>query len=401
VSRSPRPLLRTTLAALSGALIAVAGGAVIAGAQTALPQGSSPCDHLPQLPQCVPALGPLLDVSRTWHSYQAATVQLVPISDYASDPEDSSPPLGAGTCGTETMHAAADGSTVPPGRVVAAPPAGIPAPPGTHGPYCLLTYFAADFSPLCAGCHRMLIDFAAIPAGTSTAPGADGHWAGRFSASQLNVSAPFDGHSPNIKNLCADKFFNPSPGAACTPYAQIDGYGLEFEGDSSIYHHFPLEGRYYNGPQYLAGGGTRESPYHWVHGAYFDVDPHGATGLSLWYGAGYRGKGDATPDTDQSYGCLCEVPPVGHSAYSVSYPLANLGSGSEHGGNNDGAGDGPRVVASSVSNATITALPDTGAASPAAAAAGIAALGLLLAASTSGRRRRRRAVSRVPAGRGR
>jgi hypothetical protein len=391
VIRSLRLPLRATIAVLAATLAAAGGGTAVATAQTAPTQGTSPCDHLPQLPECVPALGPLVDVSSVWASYQAATVQLVPISDYASDPEDAPPPLGAGTCGTETMHPAAGGSTVPPGRVVAAPPNRIPAPPGTHGPYCLLTYFAADFSPLCTGCHRMLIDFAAIPAGNSTSPGAGGHWAGRFSASKLNVTAPFDGHSPNIKNLCADKFFNPSPGAQCQPYAQIDSYGVEFEGDSSIYHHFPLEGRYYNGPQYLAGSGIRESPYHWVHGAYFDVNPNGASGLSMWYGVGYRGIGDTTPDTDQSYGCLCEVPPVGHSAYSASYPLSSVRSSSDR-GRNAGHGNGndaaPPVVASSVSNATITALPDTSAANPEAGAGGAAALALLLTASSLRRRKR-------------
>jgi len=239
----------------------------------------------------------------------------------------------------------------------------------------------------------MLVDFARIPAGNSTSPGADGHWAARFSASQLNVSAPFNGHSPNIKNLCADKFFNPSPGTGCTPYAQTDGYGLEFEGDSSIYHHFPLEGRYYNGPQYLAGTGTAGAPYHWVHGAYFDVDHMGQTGLGMWYGVGYRGAGDAAPDTDQSYGCLCEVPPVGHSAFSATYPLASLSTtnpGSSNGGSSGGGGGGSgQVQASSVTNPAVTALPDTGAPTPGAPAATAAAAMALAAAAALTRRRRR------------
>ena len=373
----------TRWALVGAALSALAGGALTASAQTA-PQGTSPCAYSSQLPQCVAALGPLVDVSSDWHAYQPATVQLVPISDYAGDPEDAPPPLGVGTCGGETVHPAADGSTVPTGTIVDRAPHGIPKPPGTHGPYCLLSYFAADFSPLCSGCHRVFIDFAGIPAGTSTTPGADGHWAARFNASQLNVSAPFDGHSPNIKNLCADKFFNPASGADCTAYAGTDGYGLEFEGDATIYHHFPLEGRYYNGPQYLAGDGTPGAPYHWVHGAYFDVDPMGATGLAMWYGAGYRGRGDTAPDTDQSYGCLCEVPPVGHSAFTASYPLADLSStGTESGHGN------PHVVAEGVDNTTVaTTLPNTGAAGPGGAPAALAAALLLVAKRTVRRRRR-------------
>lgn len=390
-----RPPLRLTIA-LGGTVACLLGSAAVAtpaAAQTA-PQGTSPCDYAPQLPQCVAALGPLVDATRHWRLYQPATVQLVPISDYQSDPEDSPPPLGVGTCGGETQHPAADGSTVPDGTVVQAPPAGIPAPPGTQGPYCLLHYFTTDFAPLCSGCHRMLIDFAQIPAGTATSPGADGHWAARFNASQLNVSSPFDNHSPNIKNLCSDKFFNPAAGSDCTAYPQVDGYGLEFEGDSSIYHHFPLEGRYYNGPAYLAGSGTRTSPYHWVHGAYFDVDPMGASGLSMWYGAGYRGIGDAAPDTDQSYGCLCEVPPVGHSAYTPSYPLADLSAGANQNGGNNGPGGSP-VVASSASNATVATLPNTSTSSAAGDAISAAAIALLLTAPVRLRRRRRRAASRA------
>jgi len=359
----------------AGAAVLTALVAVPAAAQTS-PQGTSPCDYSAQFPQCLDALGPLRDVSAEAAAYQAATVQLVPIGDYASDPEDAPPPLGAGVCGGETTHPAADGSAPPQGQVVQAPPKGIPAPPGTHGPYCLLSYLSTDFSPLCSGCHRLLVDFASIPAGTSTTPGADGHWAARFSSTTLNVTSPFNGHSPNVKNLCSDKFFNPSPGSDCAPYAQIDGYGFEYEGDSSIYHHYPLEGRYYNGPAYLAGDGSHKHPYHWVTGAYVDLDPQGNAGLTVWYGVGYRGIGDTTPDTDQSYGCLCEVPPVGHSAFSPSYPLADLSAPS--GGNGHGAG--PDVVAESVSNATpATVLPNTSAPLAPASLAGVAALALLAA----------------------
>jgi hypothetical protein len=375
------------MAAACAALVGAAAAALLAvpaAAQTA-PQGTSPCDYSAQFPECVAALGPLRDVSAQAAAYQAATVQLVPIGDYAADPEDAPPPLGAGACGGETVHPPAAGAAPAQGQVVQAPPRGVPAPPGTHGPYCLLSYLGTDFSPLCSGCHRLLLDFAAIPQGTASTPGADGHWAARFSSTTLQVSSPFDGHSPNVKNLCSDKFFNPSPGSDCTPYAQTDGYGFEYEGDSSIYHHYPLEGRYYNGPAYLAGDGSHKHPYHWVTGAYVDLDPMGSTGLSLWYGAGYRGRGDTAPDTDQSYGCLCEVPPVGHSAYSSSYPLADLSAQSSGGGG--GHSPGADVVAESVSNATPASLPDTSSPAAHAALAGLAAAVLL--ATTRLRRRPR------------
>ncbi|HZS14471.1 MAG TPA: hypothetical protein VFC09_07730 [Candidatus Dormibacteraeota bacterium] len=366
---------------VAGAALAVAGAAALlaapAAAQTA-PQGTSPCDYSAQLPQCVPALGPLRDVSADAAAYQPALLQLVPISDYASDPEDAPPPLGVGVCGGETSHPAADGSQPPQGVVVQAPPPGVPAPPGTHGPYCLLRYLSSDFSTLCSGCHRLLLDFSAIPDGNSTSPGAGGHWALRFSSTTLNVTSPFDGHSPNIKNLCADKFFNPSPGSDCVTYTQLDGYGFEYEGDSSIYHHYPLEGRYYNGPAYLAGSGTHRDPYHWVTGAYADLDPQGSSGLTVWYGAGYRGKGDTTPDTDQSYGCLCEVPPFGHSAFSPSYPLADLTAPGGNGGNRRGRGGHGDVQPASAGSATPATLPDTAAAPPATIPAATAAAALVV-----------------------
>lgn len=347
----------------------------------AAPPSTSPCDHLPQLPQCVAALGPLVDVSDAAATFQPALVQPIPINDYADDFEDAPPPLGVGVCGDETVHPAADGRVPPPGRVVPQPPPGIPPPPGTHGPYCLLSFLPTDFSPLCPGCHRILIDYAHIPQGTVTSPGAEGHWAARLSSTAPTLTAPVNGHSPNIKNLCADKFFNPSPGSDCVALSRIDEYGFEFEGDSSTYHHFPLEGRYYNGPAYLAGTGTGDNPYHWVTGAYVDLDPQGSTGIRLWYGTGYRGAGDAVPDTDQSYGCLCELPPLGHMALSPSYPVADL-----HGrGGGRPVGGGTVLGTAAGTGSAGPTLPNTAAAT--GGAAGLAAAGIPLVARRCRRRR--------------
>jgi hypothetical protein len=298
-------------------------GSALQGAPVVVADSNNPCDVAPALPYCDSALGPLRDVTTTWRNYQPALLQPIPISDYCAteptcaggDPEDQAEPLGAGWCATETVHQAASGPQVPASTESATLPGGIPAPPGKNHPYagsryCLLRYLAADFTPLCSGCHRILIDFAAIPSGTynSTAPAADGHWAARFTTdSNFNAITPINGHSPNIKNLCADKFFNDATGADCVKFKQFDEGAHEFEGDATIFHHYPLEGRYFNGPSYLAGDGVTV-PLHWVNAAYFDVDPAGAASMPTWYNAGYRGKGDAVPDTDQSYGCPCEAP---------------------------------------------------------------------------------------------
>ena len=372
---------------MCGAL--AAGIALFAGTTRAAADGpyASPCDATPQLPICVAALGPIVDVTAAWRAYQPALIQPVPISDYTSDPEDGTPPLGVGTCGGESSAPSSDGTPIPAATAAAAPPAGIPAPPGTHGPYCVLRYIADDFTPLCAACHRLFIDYAAIPAsGTATSPPADGHWAGRLQWSLgQQLVAQINGHSPNIKNLCSDKFVNPAPGATCSsPTSNLDASFLEVEGDSSVYHHFPFEGRYYNGPEYLAGDGTTV-PYHWVLGAFLDVDASAVQGQgTVWYQVGYRGTGDLVPDTDQSYACLCEVPPAGHSAISGGYTLAVVGRV-------PGASTIATRPARAPAAAAATSLPGT-AAEKVVAGAGLVAVPwiLLLAAAFRVRRRRQR-----------
>ena len=353
-----------------------AAAAVAAPLPAAADTTYNPCDTVGQLPQCVSALGPLVDVTGQWREYQPALVQPIPMADYASDPED----LAVGSCGTEHGAAAADGTPLPSATKQSTPPAGVPGPPRSDGPYCVLRFFAADFTPPCQTCHRVLIDYSALPGGNAVSPAVEGHWAARFTDSQgLSVTLPFNGHSPNIKNLCSDKFFNPSKGAQCdaVPFVEpFDLHGLSVEGDNSVYHHFPLEGRYYNGPAYLAGdGGT--VPYHWVHGAYIDLDTGPGPG-TLWYGIGYRGKGDPTPDTDQSYACACEIPPLGHQAYSADYSLAPLGQlQASSSGSTGGGGAGGTSASSSSDPAGVSTLPTTaapgGRAALASAAAGLVA----------------------------
>jgi hypothetical protein len=380
-----RQARRVGVPALSAALVAAGVWLSVAPLRVAADGPyASPCDATPQLPLCIDALGPLLDVTLAWRAYQPALVQPIPISDYATDPEDRPPPLGVGTCGGERSAPSSDGTPIPASAPAASPPQGIPAPPGTHGPYCVLRYIADDFTSLCATCHRLLFDYAATPAsGTATSPPADGHWAGRLQWSLgQQLSAQIDGHSPNIKNLCSDKFVNPAPGATCSATtSSLDRGFLEVEGDTSIYHHFPFEGRYYNGPRYLAGDGSAV-PYHWVRGAFLDVDAAAVQGAgTVWYQLGYRGLGDVAPDTDQSYGCACEVPPLGHTAMSRGYGLAVLPA---HAGTTEGATASPSPTSGSLAN-TGALLPSSASAAALAAAAGVA---------VAARARRRRAGRR-------
>jgi hypothetical protein len=343
--RPVRALVQVVLLATLGASGAAALP-VTAGAQV-----SNPCDAQSPPPVCDSALGPLVDVTANWSYYQPALVQPIPISDYCpneptcsnGDIEDAQPG-GAGWCGTETVNQPSSGPNIPPSTEVSGLPSFIISapPPGKYtpyngSPYCILQYIPDDFTPLCAGCYRVFLDYSAIPFGTynSVSPASDGHWAGHFATDDsFSATTPFNGHSPNFKNLCSDKFINPAPGAGCgPPISQSDLFGHNLEGDSTIFHHYPKEGRYFNGPAYLAGTGPAD--YHWVNGAYFDVDPAGIAELPVWYNVGYRGLGDLAPDTDVSYGCLCEVPflPLnlpgasgsGHTSWSPSLVLRQQG----------------------------------------------------------------------------
>jgi hypothetical protein len=318
--------------ALAAALVTLTSAGLVSMPQPAAAQSSNPCDSA-ALAQCTSALGPLRDVTANWRYYQPSVVQPVPISDYCSappactaplgrpaggDPEDANPPTGAGWCGTETYN--------PPPNISPSTMEnslhGYPRPPGKNapysGPYCFLRYLHTDFDPLCKGCRRVLLDYAAIRA---TGPRAEGHWAGRFTlGADTGPLMPFNAHSPNVKNLCSDKFFNPAPGSGCNdPIASFDTHGHSLEGDTAYYHHFPKEGRYFNGPAYLAGDGISVR-FHWVQGIYFDVNPNSSQASPAWYAAGYRDAADSLPDTDQSYGCACETL---HQTYSASYPIGS------------------------------------------------------------------------------
>jgi hypothetical protein len=303
-----------------GAIASLVVTAVLWGAPVTAkaPASSNPCD-LAKLPVCTSALGPLRDITAYWRVYQAALVQPIPIADYYPGDSEDNPVTGAGFCGTERYHP----PPPEPKSTVETGLHGLPAPPrNVTGPtkYCFLRYLPTDFTPLCAGCHRVLIDYSAIP---RSGPRPQGHWAGHIAiGSEFAPVMPVNGHSPNVKNLCSDKFFNPTPGSGCRdPLGSFDAHLHSIEGDTAFYHHYPFEGRYFNGPAYLAGdGGT--VPYHWVIGAYFDIDPKGAVASPVYYGAGYRGAGDRLPDTDVSYGCLCEVPPAGHSTISRDFSLS-------------------------------------------------------------------------------
>src|SRR5207253_9496187 len=142
---------RSVAAALAPLILLFASAVGTAASGT----GTSPCDQASS-PICGAALGPLRDVTAGWRWYQPALVQPIPVSDYASDPEDAPPPLGVGPCGGETASPASNGQQVPPSILSAQPTCGVPAPPRLHVPYCLLRYMTCDLTQLYTGFHRLL-----------------------------------------------------------------------------------------------------------------------------------------------------------------------------------------------------------------------------------------------------
>jgi hypothetical protein len=370
---------------------------------------NNPCLLVPGIPFCDSALGPLVDVTANWQFYQPATVQPIPIVDFCpdysscstGDPEDAPAigpptPVAAGRCGTETMNQPAlPAPQIPTSYEVLSLPTAIVGtpPPGPHAVsqsystsrYCVLRYLATDFDQLCSGCHRVLLNYAAIPQGTynATSPASDGHWAARFTLDgSFSPTTPFNAHSPNFKNLCSDKKFNSAPGSDCIQVlAQFDNGSHSLEGDSTLFHHFPYEGRYFNGPAYLAG---TPGNYHWIQAAYFDVDPTGISPLEVFYNAGYRGLGDVPPDTDWSYGCACEVPftplglpgvpGAGHTTWSDSLNLVSASaSGSGNGAGGSPSSGGPTSANSGGSLPNTSTVPST----PALPISALAVLGVI------------------------
>ncbi|MHB1785016.1 MAG: hypothetical protein ACYCS7_02555 [Acidimicrobiales bacterium] len=145
--------------------------------------------------------------------------------------------------------------------------------------------------PLCAGCHRLFLDYSKIRANQALMPAAHGH--AYFRPMSLNPTyrvAP-TAHSPNVKNLTNDSLVAP-PGTPIPDVTTLfDTHVMAYVGDTAHFAHIAAQGPYYVGPWYVNTAGQR------IDGAYLDVNLSQAVSLGngLLDGIGYAAGFDANP----------------------------------------------------------------------------------------------------------
>lgn len=211
----------------------------------------------------VDPLGPLVDVTANWQSYQ-------PSGDFCVQPNVAEIPAS-------------------------------PAPLTGGDPACRASGFAfqdnglveirVSTPPLCQRCHRLFIDFSRMPAG-----GAAGHAFFRLNSLNQTYTVSPTAHSPNIKNFTNDYLVAPPGSPTSAVAAIVDRYDMAYVGDTSNFAHIELQGPYYIGPWYLNRQGHR------VYGAYLDVNLPSAVQLpvassnDIVYAAGYNADPETCPD---------------------------------------------------------------------------------------------------------
>jgi hypothetical protein len=308
MTRMQRRLLG--LATLFAALLCACGGNTDPMATSSAPQSDG--DDLPFVvtncstplkapnPPESPAwqldpIGPLVDVTCDWQRYQPAEVSCVKLDgiEYA--------PGGVGVL--------TDGSD----------------------PACQFSGFAEDETGLyrveipnpilCAGCRRMFIDFARIPADSGLLYYAHGH--AFYHVSSLNPFYTIEpvSHSPNTKNFYNDKLVSPPGTPVETLIGAIDTHDMAYVTDTKYFVHTAIQGPHYIGPWYVNRDGER------IHGIYLDVNVGDAMSLGspqfdqFFYQVGYNsGQVYCNPiapatDADILYGGCVDRPGGSRDAY--------------------------------------------------------------------------------------
>jgi hypothetical protein len=221
---------------------------------------------LPPLPFMQNPLGPMLDVTDDWQSYQ-------PADDFCITPNVVDP--------TDQIVA-----------LVTPVPVQDNCGAGTYKGHIVTP-------PLCPGCRRLFFDYSQIPAVNDPAKllfYAHGH--AYFRTSSLNPTYTIDplSHSPNIKNFTNDKLVAPDGSLQEQIAFALDLHDMSYVGDTKNFAHTASQGPYYIGPTYLTKSGEVKN------GAYVDIDvgqypPLGNPNLdAIYYQAGFN-SGEATcPD---------------------------------------------------------------------------------------------------------
>lgn len=209
-------------------------------------------------------LGPIVDVTRHWRDYQ-------PAEEFCIQPDVADFPAA-----TDATDTGAD-----------------PACRFSGFGHLATGLYKVHIStpPLCAGCHRLFLDYAKIRANQGLTLNAHGH--AYFRPMSLNPTyrvAP-TAHSPNVKNLTNDTLVAPPGTPIPDVTALFDSHAMAYVGDTTGFGHIAAQGLYYVGPWYVNTAGQR------IDGAYLDVDLSQGVSLgnSLLDGIGYAAGFDANP----------------------------------------------------------------------------------------------------------
>lgn len=226
------------------------------------------------------AIGPIRDVTASWRSYQPASAFCV------------RPDVGQYTPGGDGANAT--------GRDPACRRSGFPS--NATG----LVKITIRTPTLCAGCRRLFIDFARIPAANNPPTHyAHGHVFYRLTSPNFSYTVDPLAHSPNTKNFTNDKLLAPSGSAQEQVIGALDLHQFAgYVSDTAHFTHTAIQGPYYIGPWYLSRAGRH------IRGVYLDLDVGDATRYpssqlnSVGYGAGFN-SGQSCPSDDDAFYAGC------------------------------------------------------------------------------------------------
>ncbi len=218
------------------------------------------------------SMGPITDVTATWQHYQ-------PASAFCIRP-DAPQYTPGGTGATAT------------GRDPACRRSGYPA--SATG----LVKVQIRTPILCAGCRRLFINFAKIPA----TGGARGHAYYHLAAFNFTYTVDPLAHSPNTKNFTNDKLLTPEGSLQEPIIGAFDLHAIAYVADTANFVHNAIQGPYYIGPWYVNRHGQR------INGVYLDVDVADANPIGnalldgIGYVAGFNSGMFCSSDADLLYG---------------------------------------------------------------------------------------------------
>lgn len=196
--------------------------------------------HLVKAPPNQNPLGPLKDVTHEWQRYQPANRFCVRVNVFEVTGNTGGKHSGAKAACRRSGFGPGDGD---------------------------LYLVEIETPRLCAGCHRLFLDYSRIPR-RNRPPSywAHGHAYFRLDSPNFTYTADPLAHSPNIKNFTNDKLIAPYGSPLEQVAHAFDLHAISYVGDTAHFAHSEIQGPYYIGPWYLNRHGRR------IHGAFVDID---------------------------------------------------------------------------------------------------------------------------------